>query len=156
MKQVIIDMQGFKRDSQFIPKEVVVLFNEDEYFRFLIRPPCEFCELTRKQQNNVKWLTENFHDLEWMDGTVTYKSVQSFILANVSKNTIVYVKGLEKSRWVEEFLKDEVCVETIDDNITLKKLKEKFPNVKRCAGHSLTCALENVFLIRNYLKYDCE
>ena len=88
MKQVIIDVQGFRSDSQFIPKEVVVLSNEDVCYRFLIRPRCLLYELTRKQQENAKWLMKNFHDLDWADGTINYKSVQNFIVPNLTKNTI--------------------------------------------------------------------
>jgi hypothetical protein len=78
---------------------------------------------------------------------------RQFILENLNSDTQVFVKDLEKVKWVRKFLMNTLLVECVDDEISsIKKIRDLFSNVPRCKSHSKMCAVENCFLIKKILS----
>jgi len=71
------------------------------------------------------------------------------------ESSVVYVKGLEKRKWLTDILDDAgngYIIETLDadyeDIDSLNKLD--ITNSMRCGKHVKNCALQNVFKIFNW------
>lgn len=147
--QVFIDMQGFKSNSNtFIAKEIAIVFNNEEYINFIIKPPFDFKRLSIAKQNEANWLTKNFHHLNWNDGSISFKSVVKFLKTNLKYSTI-YVKGMEKKKWFEKLL--QVRVFNIEDIgcINFKQIQLKYPEHFYCSYHNYgVCALRNAYLLK--------
>lgn len=156
-KNVIIDVQGYKDwGNNFIVKEIAVLYNENEYQRFLIKPPYDFSYLTEGERKQVLWLQSYKHGLRWNEGVNRYASVRTFLIENIDSHTNVYVKGVEKKKWITSLLGREDGVNNVEEIgcDSLDYLRKYYPTNRRCTStsHSGVCALENVYLISNFLK----
>ena len=71
---------------------------------------------------------------------------------NGESEAVIYVKGLEKRRWLVDILNnDNVIVETIDVHYNEIKSLENLDstNTFRCGRHSSYCALQNVLKLCN-------
>ena len=154
---VIIDVQGFKNiRNNFILKEISILYQNNEYQTFIIKPPYDFCTLYANEQRQIKCMEKHQHGLGWNDGSVTYDSVRKFIQDNISLRTFIYVKGDKKKKWIKEFLGTKHFIINIKDLgcDSLKELKYQYPNQPRCLTHEKMCTLENVFLMKCFLQCD--
>lgn len=153
---IIIDVQGFKiHNNKFILKEIAVLLNDSEYIRFLLKSPFHYSQLTRQEKTQVQWLQLNHHGLRWEDGSIKYKSAKNFILNHVNCGNIVYVKGIEKKKWVSAFIDYKTKVVNIEADgysENFEELKQIYASREKCLTHTGICAVENVFLINSYLK----
>jgi len=68
--------------------------------------------------------------------------------------TLVYVKGSQKRKWLKDMLENEtrndMIIETLDyENVESLKNLNNF-NTMRCGKHIKNCALQNVFKIFNW------
>lgn len=139
---VIIDMQGFKgENNKFIPKEIVISFNDYEYQHFLLKPPFPFGNLPQHLQIQANSLYTYHHGLKWNAGDIDVNSVKQFILCNC-KNKNIYIKNEEKRQWLLHFLGKNISpnhVYELDScgcpniNILIKQYINI--NVKRCNFH---------------------
>jgi len=99
MEYVIIDMQGFRDNSnKFILKEIAILSSNDEIQHFIIRSPYSWHYLDAKAKTTNKWLTKNHHGLQWSDGKTHFCDVIKFLKCFVYNFKIIYVKGKEKKK----------------------------------------------------------
>lgn len=151
---IFIDLQGFKSTSnRFIVKELAIVFNKNEYINFFVKPPFDFECLSIKRQREANWLTKNHHHINWNYGSVTYQSVCKFLKTN-TRHSIVYTKGEEKKKWLEEMIHRTIF--NIEDIgcISFKKIENKYPECIYCNYHSHgVCALRNAFLISNEMSF---
>lgn len=154
-KIVFIDVQGFRGNSNnFIVKEIAIVFNANEFINFIIKPPFEYKYLSSDKQKQVNWLTKNHHHLQWEAGSVTFRSVCKFIKAN-TMDSCVYVKGVEKKKWIEEILHKKVFnIENMNCS-NLKNLEKQFPECIRynCHNHGI-CALQNAHLLLKFFNFN--
>lgn len=147
---VYVDLQGFKSNSnKFIPKEVAIIFSKNEYNSFIVKPPYDFKYLSTEKKKEAKWLTKNYHHINWTDGSVSLESVCNFLIANI-KHSKVYVKGEEKKNWLEEMVHQQIFnIEEIGC-INFKQMEAKNLDNIYCKYHQKLngiCALRNVFLL---------
>nr|CAI5852105.1 unnamed protein product [Callosobruchus analis] len=104
-------------------------------------------------QKHMKWLSYNYHGLEWshQKDFLYYEQLSDFI-KNVVKNEIVFVKGVEKKIWLTRFTTNQI-IDLHDEGCpNLTKLKVIYKSV-HCNQHifrHLNCALENVTLLYNW------
>lgn len=149
----IIDVQGFKRlNNKFIAKEIAILRN-GHHHHFIVKPPFNFDQLSPSLRREAQWLYQNHHGLIWDGGLTEFQKVRKYLREKI-RNTIVYVKGVEKTQWLKELLQDEnVEVMNIEETgcPNLKELKRLNPNEIKCLFHNKCCALQNVYLINKFL-----
>uniref|UniRef100_A0A1B0BYB4 Uncharacterized protein n=1 Tax=Glossina palpalis gambiensis TaxID=67801 RepID=A0A1B0BYB4_9MUSC len=73
-----------------------------------------------------------------------------------TQNPTVYVKGLEKLKWVKMLIGEEICILNLDDfNCSnIDPLYKTDTNTNLCNYHccKYRCALKNVILLRNFVK----
>lgn len=154
--EVIADVQGFKDSTNnFIVKEFA--FATPQYTQtFLIKPPYPYCNLTRDEKKQVNWLEHN-RGYRWSEGYIDYREFRRFIKPYLV-NKIVFVKGLEKTKWVKELCNEASVVDIASMGCpNLETLFAKYVSDKviyNCWSHKKFCALKSVICIKNwYLEY---
>uniref|UniRef100_A0A1B0C2J6 Uncharacterized protein n=1 Tax=Glossina palpalis gambiensis TaxID=67801 RepID=A0A1B0C2J6_9MUSC len=158
-KIIIIDVQGFYSANKFIPKEVCISSYDSQIKNFIIQLPFKYLKLMAKNRTTNNWLYNHFHDLRWDDGDSTL-NVKEYLKPSIknTQNLTVYVKGLEKLKWVKTLIGEEICIPNLDDfNCSnIDTLYKTDTNTNLCNYHccKYRCALKNVILLRNYVKFN--
>ena len=104
----IVDVQGFKITlNEFVFKEVAVVPLEEDPTPsvFLFKPPHAWEKLLDKNKSENRWLEENFHGIMWRAGNIPYEELGN-TLRGVLDGAEIYVKGLEKTKWMQKFFSD--------------------------------------------------
>ena len=105
--EYIVDVQGFKRPfNAFTFKEIAITEVTDDVMPvvYLFDPPYQWTSLPKKFQCENSWLTRNYHGLHWEAGEIPYADVQEVVRHKFRHASKVYVKGLEKKKWIESFV----------------------------------------------------
>ena len=107
MEYAVVDMQGFRRSSNlFIVKEFAMFALEADalpkVYHFL--PPCTWQKLLTEEKSTNGWLELSFHGIPWHSGHIPYSDVIRIIQSSLKDIYKIYVKGLEKKRWLSEML----------------------------------------------------
>lgn len=149
---VIVDVQGFKTETnQFILKEIAILCN-NKIQVFLIKPPVPFHELTELERKQVKWIERN-RKIYWQEGVVPYSNYPNLIV-NIVREKLVYTKGLEKVLWLKCILENNIVINLEDkDCPSLLSLYDKYnysQDVYSCIYHDSICALKNVLCLNKW------
>lgn len=155
----IIDVQGFNYGSDRYMWKEIAIFNmvtETCKHKFL-KMPHQLELFNHTVQKHMNWLFRNLHGLEWDssgDDFLSYDELSDFIKSEV-KNDVILVKGLEKKRWLETFLGNQIIDLYEIQCPNLDKLKDVFKSY-HCNQHiynNLNCSMENVYLLFNWYKY---
>lgn len=151
-----IDVQGFKgHKNQFVLKEIALLHGENNLQHFIIQPPTDLENLPWHLQTQAQWLFRNHHGLNWNGGFTTLDSVTQWF-SNILRGNIIYVKGLEKAKWISDlfYLHENADIRDLDAEgaPNLEALRKTFAGTPRCIIHTGTCALQNVYLCKNFFE----
>jgi len=145
--QYIVDVQGFKRPlNAFTFKEVAITALEEDAVPvvYLFKPPYSWESLPGRFKSENSWLTRNFHGIPWEAGEIPYADVQEVLMAALKDATRVYVKGLEKKKWLGQLVPH---VRNLED-LGCPSLSRLTNNKKRCTHHVCcsrpVCAAYNV------------
>lgn len=151
---VIIDVQGFKTDSnEFIVKEIAILCN-NHIQTYLIKPPYPFYNLTKTERKQVCWIERN-RGIHWKEGFISYLNYKGYVnMNNYLNNKRVYAKGVEKVQWISKMfgcdsvynLEDKSCPSLL----SLYEQYETNSDVFSCLYHPSICALKNVLVLRKW------
>uniref|UniRef100_A0A1B0B254 Uncharacterized protein n=1 Tax=Glossina palpalis gambiensis TaxID=67801 RepID=A0A1B0B254_9MUSC len=117
-KIIIINAHGFYSANKFILKEVCISDFDSQIKNFIIQPPFKYSKLMTKDRITNNWLYKHFHGLQWDDGNSTLTDVKEYLKSSIEKHTqnpTVYVKGLEKLKWVKTLIGKEICILNLDD-----------------------------------------
>lgn len=165
MEFAIVDLQGFIYNGDFVVKEICIL-TKNLKFHEIVKSPFPFTNLTSKCKQEVKWLENNYHGLRWNHGYITQNELQKTI-APILKNKIIIVKGLNKIKWVQEILKQQVnvcinvedmgCIMKLSEPFSNERIEQGIENIKCCNKHKFEtnhCALRNALLIRRWNSHD--
>lgn len=158
---IFVDLQGFTVRDKFVVKEVAVLRNGKELIHHLFRAPFNWNLLTAFEKSRACWLTANHHGLRWNNGDVEYRQANAMIRRSLrdsspSEFARIYVKGLEKKRWLEEIFGNVVddlgaTIETIDADYDICRLETLSATRSfRCGRHMRNCAMENVCKLHDW------
>ncbi|KAJ8666209.1 hypothetical protein QAD02_007871 [Eretmocerus hayati] len=135
----IVDVQGFRTAlNEFTFKEVAVTrIGQDAIPSvYIFKPPYNWDELLPKNQSENRWLEYNYHDIPCR-------------LADARR---IYVKGLEKKRWLETYIDNVINIE--DFNCPAFKDLRLGTVVIFCTHHYLCatpiCAAMNVSLLKDW------
>lgn len=125
-----VDFQGFKSNSnRFIVKEFAMKTKNIKFHDIVKSPKANVTAiLDEDHQRQAKWLTENYHGLDWNSGFINLNELRSIIKPILMKK-IIYIKGEEKVKWLKDILNDHkinncdiiINLETIGCTINLNK-----------------------------------
>lgn len=158
MEGIILDVQGMKfRNNKFILKEIAILTKHCAFHAF-IKSPCSFHKLKQNQKIQAKWLTKNYHGIDWNDGDMTLFELKKLVKPFIS-DRVIFVKGLEKCDWIKSILMDDSLqcnnLEDIGCDVNLNKLSfitESRTCSKHAANKDFQCALRNILLLQKWIK----
>lgn len=159
--KVVLDFQSFKDDNnEFVVKEATVIdvTTGTVLFHRLAHPPYDRSLLSEAKRRENRWLTKRYHGLEWNVGDTPYVETIDKLRACLDGRSTVYVKGLEKKRFVENNLITYSGTSVIDMSDlgcgSLNAVTCSSPGTFRCARHGsadMRCALANCTSLRGWL-----
>ncbi|KAJ8684660.1 hypothetical protein QAD02_020453 [Eretmocerus hayati] len=143
----------FQSLNEFIFKEIAVTRIEEDAIPsvYILRPPYDFDKLLPKNQSQNHWLEMDYHGISWYRGDIAYKELGRLLRSRLGDAKAIYVKGLEKKKWLERYVDN---VENIEDRNcpALRKLTLTSPVF--CTHHQLclkpVCAAVNVAVIKEW------
>lgn len=152
--EFVVDVQGFKKPiNQFVFKELalVPLQEDAQPTVYLFEPPNYWDTLPAKYKSENLWLTRNYHGIEWTSGGIPYDEVRIIIREKLRNARAVYVKGLEKKKWFEQYLTN-VC--NLED-LGCPPLKKLYNTVSiSCDNHpqiwNYQCAVRNALALKTW------
>lgn len=103
MYAAVLDFAGFQlKPFTFIIKELAFLDVYHGYHcRWTFLPPHPWENLSSKQRKTFSWLMRNGHSLDWESGDLPYSVLQSILSSLCVSYSVLYIKGLEKSKFLE-------------------------------------------------------
>lgn len=155
--EFIIDVQGFKTTlNEFVFKELAIVpLGEDvQPIVYLFEPPHDWNFLERRYKCENNWLTHNYHGIAWQDGDVPYEEFEQILLSATKGASKVWVKGLEKQKWLSHFVKNIFNIESLECP-SLAKLHKV--NDWICSNHNRrmcyksNCAASNAIVLKEWL-----
>lgn len=156
--QYIVDIQGFKRPfNEFVLKELAIVPLEADAMPsvYLFEPPHSWSFLPIKYKCENKWLIQNFHGIPWDKGLVPYEEVAEVLRNVLHEASSVYMKGLEKKRWLEKFIPNPIINLEELGCPALQSMGSIHVNA-RCSNHSVLpltdhCAVRNAVILKTWL-----
>lgn len=156
MTLLLLDVQGFKTsNNRFIFKEVAIFnFGSGNLTSYLLKPPVPWDSMEIRYKRENAWLSRSFHGLQWDSGDIPYHKLHSLLSHLLTSSATVFVKGLEKRKWIQDEFPETTVVNAEDHGCpSLQNLKEHFIT-SPCLNHSLmlaNCAIQNVLLLKSWL-----
>lgn len=153
--EYVVDVQGFKRIyNTFVVKELAVarLGEDVQPTVYLFQPPHDWHLLSARYKCENSWLTRNYHGMNWQDGEIPYEEFEDILKSSVRGAKKIYVKGLDKVKWLEYIIPKACNIEVLGCP-SLAKLHKEDP----CSNHNLeicrhsNCALRNVIALKTWL-----
>lgn len=160
--EFILDFQGFKSEkNKFIVKELALISGDGHLYELqLFQPPCSFNQLSDEKKKEVLWLEKTYHGFYWGSGFKPYSEMKD-IFETMKISGKVFVKGVEKKRFVEELLTGfDVQVINLEDMgcPSLAVLKQKMTplQMKACSftHNSKNCAYINTYVLLEWLRFE--
>ena len=155
--EYVIDVQGFKRAyNEFIFKELAIIpLGEDvQPTVYLFGPPHDWNFLAPRYKCENNWLTRNYHEINWQDGEIPYEEFEEILKSSVRGAGKIYVKGLEKQKWLKNIISRVCNIEDLDCPSLSKLHGEKD---SPCSQHNLyicpnsNCAVRNAIALKRWL-----
>ena len=155
--EYVIDIQGFKQTyNSFVFKELAIIpLGEDvQPVVYLFGAPYDWNFLLPRYKCENKWLTKSYHGLSWQDGEIPYIEFEEIIKSSTRGAVKVWVKGLEKEKWLKPFLSNVRNIEILGCP-SLSKLQKTSDLI--CSSHNQeiccnsNCAVRNVIAIKRWL-----
>jgi hypothetical protein len=145
---IFVDLQGFIFNNNFTVKEAAVLRAGKTLSYYVFREPVPWHLLTKSEKSQACWLKLHHHGFQWEDGYVSYNQARDFITKTIGTELpLIYVKGLEKKKWLCKILEDDdLRIKTIDaDYEDIARLKDlNVIGTLRCGYHTKHCAMQIV------------
>ena len=155
--EYVIDVQGFKRAyNEFVFKELAVVpLGEDvQPTVYLFDPPHDWSFLAPRYKCENSWLTRNYHGIHWQDGEIPYEEFQEILKSSVRGASKIYVKGLDKQKWLQNIISRVCNIEDLDcPSLAKLHIQKETP----CSHHNLNicrnsnCAVLNAIALKRWL-----
>ena len=154
---VYADLQFHKTDNsqnQYVVKEFATLRNNCELTHYVFEPPTDFTLLTRNEQKQVRWLEKNHHSIPWNAGFVPYKYVSRVITKDLQSIEKIYVKGLDKIRFLEKLdIRHAINIEDLGIQFRIKDIISGIKCLNHNNPNNNICALSIIFTIKTYMEF---
>lgn len=138
---IVLDMQGFVIDKEFIVKELATS-NGYQIYHFIFKPPIDFRMLSDKDQTGVRYLEHFHHGLRYSEGFVNYEDLDNIICKILCGAGTVYVKGHQKYDFLNKISRCRATIINLEDQNPTKFEKE----TPKCMAHqsdSNSCSINN-------------
>lgn len=166
-----VDLQGFiSNANKFVVKEIAIITSNTKYHDIVKSTPTPFSDLDAAHKKQAKWLTYNFHGLKWSWGYNTIQNLRKQIVPILNQKT-VYVKGDQKTEWLEQILSHQksyvlkiINIEPLNCSLSLSLNNgSTYQKFKICENHTAMkneerchCALKNVLVLQNWFQQNRE
>lgn len=158
MHAAVIDIQCYQSDDPtFIVKELAIVDVTGQQKHWMFKPP----SYGNPYSPPNRWVYRNLHGINWEDGDMDYSEFDNVLKDETKNYTYLYVKGVEKSKFLGDIM--EKTVYNLQDFgcPSLKQLCKQHYSTK-CDYHCGTkynCALHFSkilvhWLLNNYSKVD--
>lgn len=156
-----IDLQGFKDNfNRFIIKEFAIITKNLKFHDIIKSPKNVTLDIEHRKQ--AKWLTEEYHGIDWESGYISLKELRN-TLQPILHGKVIYVKGREKTKWIQDILEINNNTNTINDLETIgcklninkmdSNIQDKFrackkhTNLQYKKNRKTHCAMQNVMIL---------
>lgn len=144
---LILDVQGFKVEkNKFIVKELAA-YNGSKTAHYIFKPPFSMKLLPPDLEKQVKWLTNNYHCIDWDEGHTPFFYFGKIIQKLTENEEIIHVKGAEKAEFIKKH--SSIPIYELDEHPPLQFSEP------RCFHHlksKCMCSLSNVlYLYENFI-----
>ena len=155
--EYIVNVQSFKvHNKEWAPKELAILplNNPKKAQQYIFKPPFSIEELPSWICQENDWLERNHLRIRWDDGTVPFSQLRYILRHHLNGAKTVYVKGMEKAKWLSRYVKNVQELEETMQCPALAKLKSWNSSVCDYHGATLSsaCALQNVTVLAQFVK----
>lgn len=146
MSTLVIDVQGFSLDAGFLVKEMAI--SDGQMINHFVFKPCtSYWSLTSHEKQQIHWLENNHHGLQYGDGHVDLSELPDILQRFTIEAKVIFVKGHQKKEFLKKYISDIpiVNLEFVENIPKLTKVTSKC-----CMYHHNTpkiCALSNVYLL---------
>ena len=148
MKYIILDVQGFRVRGMFIPKELAALTEDWKTSHFVFEPPMPYQMLSSRDRQIAEWLKNFHHSINWEEGYTPMNKIHVIIHQLTQNCDKVYVRGLEKSDYIKQFVGNKSIVETVD--VAEQIIKKQTPMCPFHINNICICAVNNVYALKSY------
>lgn len=161
---IIVDIQGFQyKNSKFLCKEIAIL-KDFLCFHHIVGISMDYNYLCNEMKGQIEWLQQNLHGLSWNEkGTISQENISEFLRTIIGEHDgSVMVKGLEKKKWLEQYIPNEIVdMESLGCPKlgSLKNTTEKHGKYYHCNMHmnnNLQCSKYNAFTLGNWYINHCD
>lgn len=154
MSAVVIEFEGFQlQPNSFVIKELAFYSVKYGYHgRWCFLPPFAWEQLSAKKRKTNAWLIRYCHGLRWESGELPYSALQTILLSICISYTDIYVKGLEKTIFLEHLLGRKVL--DLND-FNCPKMKDLESKEVCCPVHSTPfkhCALAKATAYASFIN----
>ena len=125
--EYIVDFQSFKLASNdFAIKELAILKlgSHQPPAVFVFKPPCHWFDLPIRCRVENNWLEKNYLTMAWESVDIGYDKVESVLKTALSDAGKIYVKGLQKVKWLKRYVNNVVDIEAVSKCPSLRALKK--------------------------------
>ena len=154
MMKYIIEFEGFQLQNTFVFKEVVIYcLNTKHVEHFFVRSPPKMV-LSATDQAIINYCERNLHKIKWSSGRQCMSYVKNLI-KDFDVNTVVYTKGLQKSKLLQSMFK-HLSVYDLEELGCPKFNKVISPNESVCPlpfhSRSVCCAHRKALAFAKFLE----
>lgn len=155
--EFVIDVLGFKKPyDEIILKEVAIVAIQEDTAPtvFMFKSPIDWNYLPPQYKSENLWLKMNYHGIPWHSGEIPYEDMEETVALHLKDASKIYVKGLEKMKWLKKILTNMCNIEDLGCP-SLKKLP--YSMQPPCCIHATNyckkpeCAARNVIALKDWL-----
>lgn len=148
-----VDIQFLRDDdNNIIVKELGICFEGiSKPLHYILQAPCTYYSLSLKTRISNAWVTNHLHNIHWSYGDTPYELLG--ITLNLINATEIYVKGLEKKNFVQQYVGDNCKVYDLDYFPPISQMYESNnTHMQQCPlNHNVRyCAYHNCQIIREF------
>lgn len=145
----MVEIHGFKdENNKWIVKELAVIGYMFTFHTVFKSPYTKDYITHRRTRQSIDWLERNYHKIQWEDGVTPFKG--ELIKRLLHSFDVVYTKGLEKKRFLDQYHYD---VREIEDNAV-----DKSYYMTCCLpqhNFDTKCALQSANMYYDFLQKKC-
>ena len=148
MSEVTITLDGYTLPSGFIPKELTVLFSNQEFNHYLFKPPIDR-HLTEVDKRTIRYTVRCLSGISYHDGDVAVEYLQQ-ILSRYCDYTI-YTYSDVAYKLLQEMLPTTVIINIQETGFIMPKMLPD-TGCSRIHHNPRYCSKSKAFAVQRYLE----